>query len=158
MKYVLPGVLIIALLAIPAAALDPNQVSVAGNVSTTCSITVTPSALGFGDMVASPSYYYTPTGNVTVVCNVFPGAVTARDDSSNGKTKGFLWDSSKSKALDQHFMLYNGVGWASLDEKDGPFADWNDMGTFTWPDQFRQIITEFDAPGTYSTTVTFTLS
>lgn len=157
MKYVLPVVLIAALLAVPAAALDPNQVSVAGNVSTTCSITVIPNTLSFGDMVASPILYYTPIGNVTVVCNIYPGTVTATDDSS-GKTMGFLWDSLHSTALNQPFELYNGVGWATLDLTPEPFAQWFNIGTFTWPDQFRQNITEFDAPGTYHTTVTFTVS
>ena len=157
-KYVLLGVLALALFAIPGAVAagvqGSGQVSVSAIIPTTCEITVTPASLDFGSM--EPGHdYYTATGAVNVACNYAPWTVTAADDATGGKPAGYLW--SGSAAMSQAFQLYNGVGWAALTTPEA-FAQGTTTGSFTFPDQFYQQVTGADSAGTYTTAVTFTLS
>jgi hypothetical protein len=160
MKYMVLGVLLVALFMIPAAVSaaqqGTGQVAVSGKIQPTCSITVNPGSLGFGNMQTGKTYYST-SGTVHVSCNIQPWVVVATDDSSAGKPAGYLWNATDSIHMIQPFNIYNGAGWTTL-LAPYSFATGTVVGGFDFPVQFSQQVVEADVPDTYSTTVTFTLS
>lgn len=160
MKYPVMGLVLVALLAIPAAVAGATtgQVAVSGNIQSTCFITLSTTSLGFGDMVAGQDYT-TGSGNVHVGCNVQPWTLTVLDDGSGSKPRGYLYNLTGAFPMALPFQIYNGTSWATLASAQPTlFARGTTIGGFDYPVQFFQHVSENDAPAVYQTTVTFTLT
>jgi len=157
-KYLILGLLALALLAIPAAvAAESKTTVITGSVTTSISLTVDDTALSLGTMdvgmnPASPGYV-TTTVHVTTSGPIKGWTLTAAD--KGGLKTGWLLDGST--------YLTNALGFAWGAEP------WNDLTT-TWtiasdstypfdpsdtPVFFRQEVVTGDPAGSYTMTVEF---
>jgi hypothetical protein len=159
---IVAGVLLLALLSVPpamAAISPPVEISVVGAIpDVSCSFTVTPASLSFGNNMIPGSNYDTPDGSVDVTCN-YPWTITVSDASNPtpvNKPAGFLWNATGGVNLTQGFRLYKPAPspfylYAPVAFKSG------NPGTFSYSFHFNQAIVGADIPHLYATTVTFTL-
>ena len=159
-SYLLPGVLVLALLAVPMAAAAGTTTAFSGTIPSGTTITVSPSTISLGTIAPPVIYEGLAVSVNTSNFDSLDWVLKAQDTTPASTTKGFMYSAAPVRNLTNQFQIWDFTLGSPAYQAIGP-------GTYTWYNGhgsgwtnltalFRQEITREDLAGAYSLIVTFT--
>jgi hypothetical protein len=157
---ILLGVLLIALLTVPATVSAGTTTAFSGTIPSGTTIMVSPSTIDLGTI--SPPYTYDGLG-VSVNTSTYDTlnwVLKAEDTTPGSTSKGYMYSASPVRSLTNPFEIYDytlstpayqPIGTSTYTWYTGVGTGWTNVSAF-----FHQEVTRNDLSGAYSMIVTFT--